>query len=132
MIILFQNILFLKEFLAYSCSFGLFTKIKMGSGTSFWCTFSAWFFDKIFSLCNNLSMDKLSMSYLFSFPRYQIKCVIKLSLRQLMTSSTLRFIFKQPLKQWQKRRKKGEDESTIIWISWEWKEFFKWNKNHFL
>ena len=46
MIILFQNILFLKEFLACNGCFGLFTKIKKGSGTSFWCTFSAWFFHK--------------------------------------------------------------------------------------
>ena len=35
MIILFQNILFSKEFLACSGCFGLFTKIKKGSGTSF-------------------------------------------------------------------------------------------------
>ena len=46
MIILFQNILLLKEFLACNGCFGLFTKIKKGSGTSFWCTFSAWFFHK--------------------------------------------------------------------------------------
>ena len=39
LIILFQNILFLKEFLAYNGYFGLFTKFKKGSGTSFWCTF---------------------------------------------------------------------------------------------
>ena len=44
MIILFQNILFSKEFLVCSGCFELFTKIKKGSGTSFWCTFSAWFF----------------------------------------------------------------------------------------
>ena len=37
MIIPFQNIL------SY---FGLFTKIKKDSGTSFWCMFSQWFFDK--------------------------------------------------------------------------------------
>ena len=41
MIIPFQNILFLKE--CNGC-FGLFTKTKKGSGTSFWCIFSAWFF----------------------------------------------------------------------------------------
>ena len=46
MIIPFQNILFLKEFLACNGCFGLFTKIKKGSGTSFWCTFSVWFFHK--------------------------------------------------------------------------------------
>ena len=46
MIILFQNILFLKEFLACNGCFGLFSKITKGSGASFWCTFSAWFFHK--------------------------------------------------------------------------------------
>ena len=46
MIIPFQNILFLQEFLACNGCFGLFTKIKKGSGTSFWCIFSAWFFHK--------------------------------------------------------------------------------------
>ena len=46
MIILFQNILFLKEFLACNGCFGLFSKIKKGSETSFWYTFSAWFFHK--------------------------------------------------------------------------------------
>ena len=46
MIILFQNILFSKEFLACNGCFGLFSKIKKGSGASFWCTFSAWFFYK--------------------------------------------------------------------------------------
>ena len=23
--------------------------------------------------------------------------------------------------------KKGEDENAKIWISWEWKELFRWN-----
>ena len=44
LIILFQNIIFVKEFLACSECFGLFTKIKKGCGTSFWYIFSAWFF----------------------------------------------------------------------------------------
>ena len=48
MIILFQNILFLKEFLACNGCFGLFTKIKKGSKTSLWCTFCAWFSIKNF------------------------------------------------------------------------------------
>ena len=46
LIILLQNILFWKEFLACNGCFGLFSKIKKGSGTSLWCTFSAWFFHK--------------------------------------------------------------------------------------
>ena len=46
MIILFQNTFLLKEFLACNGCFGLFTKIKKGSGASFLWTFSAWFFYK--------------------------------------------------------------------------------------
>ena len=46
MIILLQKILFLKEFFACNGCFGLFTKIKNESGTSFCCPFSAWFFHK--------------------------------------------------------------------------------------
>ena len=43
---LFQNTLFLKEFLACNDCFWLFSKTKKGSGASFWCTFSACFFHK--------------------------------------------------------------------------------------
>ena len=46
MIIFFQNILFLKEFLTCTGCFGLFTKIKKGSKISLWSTFSAWLFHK--------------------------------------------------------------------------------------
>ena len=38
------------------------------------------------SVFNTLSMDKVSMSQLISFSRYQTKCVIKFLFRQLMTS----------------------------------------------
>ena len=75
-------------------------------------------------------MDKVSMPYLFSFPRYKIKCVINFLFRQLM-SWTLRFILDQPLKQWLTGRKRGEDGNLKIWISWERKELFRWNKKHF-
>ena len=44
LIILFQNIRFVKEFLPCNGCFGLFTKIKKGSEISVWCTFSTWFF----------------------------------------------------------------------------------------
>ena len=37
-------------------------------------------------------MNKVSMSYFFSFSGYQTKCVIEFLFRQLMTSWTLRFI----------------------------------------
>ena len=59
----------------------LFTKIKKGPGTSFWYTFSEW----KCSLFITLSIGKVSMSYLFSFWRYQTNC-IKFLFRQFMTS----------------------------------------------
>ena len=43
-------------------------------------------------------MDRVSMSHLISFSRYQTKCVIKFLFRQLITW-ILRFLLDQPLKQ---------------------------------
>ena len=129
MIILFQNILFLKEFLACNGFFGLFTKVKKGSEmVSIFCMIFQW----KCSLFNILSLDKVSISYLFSFLRNETKWLIKFLIRQLMTSKTLRFIFHQPLKQWLTGRKRGEDGNTKIWISQERKELFRWNKKCFL
>ena len=131
MIILFQNILFLKEFLARNHFFGLFTKVKKGSGSSLWSTFSAWFSNE--NVPYLISMDKVSMSYLYSFLRYQTKCVIKFLFRQFMTSQTLSFIFNQPLKQWLTGRKREEDGNTKISRQKlkNKKSFFRWNKKHF-
>ena len=44
-------------------------------------------------------MDKVSISKLISFSRYQIKCVIKSFFRQVMASQALRLFLNQPLKQ---------------------------------
>ena len=63
-----------------------------------------------------LSMGNVSMPYLFSFLRYQTKCVIKFLFRQLMMSQTIRFMLDQPLKQWLTGRKRGEDGNTKILI----------------
>ena len=63
-------------------------------------------------------MDKVSISYPFSFPRYQTKCAIKFLFRQLLMSD-------QPLKQWPTRRKRGDDGNTKIRISQEQKELFR-------
>ena len=71
------------------------------------------------------------MSYLFSFPRYQTKCVIKLLFRQLMMSQTIRFMLDQPLNQWLAWRKRGEDGNTKTRTSREWKELFRLNKKRF-
>ena len=54
------------------------------------------------------------MSYLFSFPTYQTKCVDKLLSSQLMMSQTIRFMLGQDLKQWLIGRKIGEDRNTKI------------------
>ena len=59
-------------------------------------------------------MDKISMSHLISFSRYQTKCVIKFLFRQLMTSQILRFFLDQPLKQRLTGKKRGEEENTKI------------------
>ena len=129
MIIHSQNILFLKEFLASNAYFGIFNKIKKGSGASFWCTFYAWFFHKIVSYlilfqwtkfkCHTLirfqdiKQNVLLSSYLFSWWRHKF------------------FFLDQALKQWLTGKKRGEDGNTEIWISWERKEIFRWNKKHF-
>ena len=52
------------------------------------------------------------MSYLFSFSRYQTKCVIN----PLMPGGN---------KRREKGRKRGEDGNTKNWISWERKELFR-------
>ena len=62
------------------------------------------------SLSNAPSMDKVSMSHLFSFSRYQTKCIIEFLFRQLMASWTLRFDFDHPLKQRPTSRNKGRTE----------------------
>ena len=73
-------------------------------------------------------MNKVSISYFFSFRRYQTKCVIKFLFRPLMTSYTLRFNLDQALKQRLTEGKIGEDGNTNTWISREGNELFRWNK----
>ena len=129
MIILFQHIFFKKEFLACNGCFGLFIKIKKGSGISFWCTFSACFHKNVLYLILYI-WTKFQCHT--SFPSQDIKQnVIDFLFRQLMTSWTLRFIFDHPLKQWPTGRKRGKDRNTKNWISRERKELFRWNKKHF-
>ena len=105
----------------------MFTIIKKGSGTSFWCTFPVWFFHKnvfhlilyqlskfqchTFFLSRDIKWNVLS-SYLDSWWRHEL----------------LRFILVQALRQWLTGRERGEDENTKMWISWERKELFRWNK----
>ena len=91
MIILFQNILFSKEFPACNGCFELFTKIKEKSGTSSWCIFSTWFFHKNVPYLILYLWTEVSMSFLSSFSRYQTKYVIMFLFRQLMKNRTLTF-----------------------------------------
>ena len=65
-------------------------------------------------LLNALSTSKVSMSYLFCFPRYETKCAFKFLFRQLMMSQTKRFMLDQPPKQWLTGRKRGKDGNTEI------------------
>ena len=77
--IVFQNILFSKKFIACSGCFGSFTKTKKGLGIFFTIPFFL------------LKISK----------KKKKKCVIKFLFRQLMPSNNaLRFIFVHPIKQW--------------------------------
>ena len=57
-------------------------KSKRGLGLAFYAHFLHNFSIKC-SLFNTLSMDEVSVSYLFSFPRYQIKCVNKFLVKKV-------------------------------------------------
>ena len=108
---------------------GYLGKLKRGLGLA---SGTAWFFH------NNVpysipyqSMDKVSMSHLISFSRYQTKCDIKFLFRQLMSSWTLRFFLRSTSKAMVDSEKKREDKNTKIWMSREWKELFRSNKSIF-
>ena len=73
MIILFQNVLLLKEFAGSNFRFVLFTKSKKGSATSFWCIFSAWSFHKNVSyLLYQLTKFNLTLFFLLKVSMYYI------------------------------------------------------------
>ena len=67
-------------------------------------------------------MNKVSMPYIFSFPRYQTKYVMK---------NYFDIWWGHKIKQWLAGRKRGEDGNTKFWISPEQKNLFRWNKKHF-
>ena len=64
---------------------GYLPKLKNGLGLAFGVHFLHDVSYK-FPLSNTISVDKDSMSYLFSFSRYQIKRVLNFLFRNLMTS----------------------------------------------
>ena len=98
-IILFQNTLFLKEFLACNGCLGLFSKIKKESGANFWCTISAWLFCKKCSLFNSIQWAEFQFHTL-SFSQYIKQNMLSMSL-------TLSLFLDQPLKQWLMGKKRG-------------------------
>ena len=128
MIILFQNILFSKEFLACNGCFGLFSKIKKGSGTSFWCIFSAWFCHT--NVLYLILYQLIKFQYHTFFPSQDIKHNVLLS-SYLDSWWRHKLTFKQTLTQGLTGRKRGEDGNTKIWISRERQGLFRWNKKHF-
>ena len=73
---------------------GYLPKLKGGLGLEFGAHFLYDFSIKMF-LFNTLLTGKVPMLYLFSFPRYQLKYVIKFIFRQLTMSQTIRFMLDQ-------------------------------------
>ena len=67
LIIPFQNILFSNRFFACNGCLRLFTKIEKGSGTSFWCKFSTWFFHKNVPYLMLYQLTKFHCHTFFSF-----------------------------------------------------------------
>ena len=61
---------------------GYLEKLKRDLGLAF----GAHFLHDFSILFNSASMDKVSMSHLISFSRYQTKCFFKFVFRQLVTS----------------------------------------------
>ena len=128
MIISFQNILFLKEFLACSGCFGLPTEIKKESETSFCCIFCAWFFHKNIPYLILYQWLKFQCHTLF--PSQDIK-------QNVLWSSYLnswwrhKNYFGSSPQAMADREKRGESGNTKNWISRERKEIFRWNKNIF-
>ena len=122
--------LVLKRISCMQWLFGLFSKIKKGSGTSFWCTFSAWpFLKNVLHLilyqrttfqCHNSFLSQhikhnvLFSSYLDSWWRHKFKVFLESTSKAMAD-----------------REKRGEDKYTKIWISRERRELFRWNKKHF-
>ena len=75
--ILFQNILSSKELLACIRCFQLFTKIKKGSKTSFWCTFLHIFPIKLFLVFNTHQLTRFQ--YQLNLPSHNIKQYVSLN-----------------------------------------------------
>ena len=106
-----------------TCCFGLFTKIKKGSGISLWASFCAWFFHKNVPYLMLYQLTKFQC-HIF-FPSQDIKQNV------LLSSYSWGCIFHHPRKQLLTGKKKIGRRNTKVWISGEWKEIFRWNKKYF-
>ena len=112
MIILFQSVLFLKQYPTCNGCFALFTKIKEGSWTGFGCITSAWFFHVNISYVILYQLTKFQCHIFLVSSRCQTKCVIRILFRHMLTSKTLRFILNHPLSQWLTGKNWGEVGNT--------------------
>ena len=110
MIIQFQNILLLKDFLACNGCFGLFTKIITRSGTSSGTTYF-------------LHDFSIKMFFIWYSIYGQSFSVIPFFLLKVANKMCYWFFFNHPLKQWPTRRKRGKDGIRKIWEKIE-KSFF--------
>ena len=128
MIILLQNIWFLKEFLACNDCFGLLSKIKKGSGASIWWTFSARFFHK-------------NVPYLILYQWTKFQCYILFlsqDTNKMLLSSYLENddimnfkIFLGSISKAMADMEKKTGWNMKIGISREWKELLDEIKKHF-
>ena len=139
MIILFQNILLLKSFLVCNGCFGLFTTIINRSGTSFCCTFSAWFFYKnVFYLIVHLWTRFLCHAF---FPSQDIKQNVLFSsyldnwwhhelwdLSSIILQSNGWQVEKEDRREIQKTEYRERRKSSLDEMN---EELFRWNKKHF-
>ena len=130
MVIFFQSNLFLKEFLACSGCFGLFTKIKKEPRTSFQYKFPTWLFHKNISYLMLYQWTKFQ--YHTCLPCEDIKQNVLTSYLDSWSRHILSDLSWINLKQWLTGRKRGEDRNTKIWITWKWKELFGENETFFI
>ena len=114
-----------------SCMQWLFWVIYQKSGTSFWCTFSAWFFKENVLYLILFQRIKFECHTFFPFDDIKQNLLLSSYLDKWWRYKLFRFIFDHLLKQWPTGRKRGEEGNTKIWISRERKELSRWNKKHF-
>ena len=130
LIILFQNILLSKEFLVCIGCLKLFIKTKKGSGTCFWCAYSAYFFHKNGPY---VMLDKMTkFQYQTYFPSQDVKQYMFLNscIANWWCIINLRFIFDHPLEQWLTGGR-GEERINFFWTTSQRKKLFRWNKKSF-